>query len=82
MTKPINTTSPEFRARAEQRRRTWEATAFTSFDAVKAAEYAYWAAQPTHVVMTAVAEISAAAHGLKDIHVRRLQRPDRAPAQA
>ena len=82
MTQPIDTTSPEFRARAEQRRRTWGATAFAIFDDVKAAEYAYWATQPTHVVMTAVAEMAAAAHGLKDINVRRLQRPHRTPEQA
>ena len=47
----IDTTSPEFCARAEQRRRTWGAmTAFTDFDDVKDAEYAYWSTQPTHVV--------------------------------
>jgi hypothetical protein len=38
---PIDTTSPEFRARAERRRRTRGMTAFTSFDDVKAAEYGY-----------------------------------------
>jgi hypothetical protein len=80
--KPIDTTSQEFRARAELRRRTWSMTAVTNFDDVKAAEYAYWVTQPTHVVMAAVSEMSAAAHGLKDIHVRRLQRPHRAPEQA
>ncbi len=74
----IDTTSPESQARAEHRRRTWEGiTVFTSFDDVKAAEYAYWEAQPTHVVMTAVAEMAAAAHGLKGVHVRRLHRPHR-----
>ena len=77
---PIDTTSPEFRARAEHRRRTWGGiTVHKTFDDIKAAEYAYWATQPTHVVMTAVAEMSAAAHGLKGIHVRRLHRPQRAP---
>jgi hypothetical protein len=82
MANPIDTTSPEFLARAEQRRRTWAMTAVTNFDDVKAAEYAYWATQPAHVVMTAVAEMAAAAHGLKGIHVRRLQRPHRTPEQA
>jgi hypothetical protein len=82
MTKLVDTNSPEFRARAELRRRTWGMTAITNFNDVKAAEYAYWATQPTHVVMTAVAEMAASAHGLKDIHVRRLQRPHRAPEQA
>jgi hypothetical protein len=74
---PIDTTSPEFRARAEQRRRTWGMTTFTRFDDVKAAEYAYWAMQPTHAVMTAVAEMTTEAYAMKGIHVSRLQRPDR-----
>ena len=80
MKRPIDTTSPEFRARAQQRRRTWGAiTAFTNFDDVKEAEYVYWSTQPTHVVMATVSEMAAAAHGLKGIHVRRLPRPHRAP---
>ena len=77
---PIDTTSRDFRARAELCRRTWGGiTAFTNFEDVKAAEYAYWSMQPTHVVMTTVSEMAAAAHGLKGIHVRRLPRPHRAP---
>ena len=77
---PIDTNSPEFRARAQQRRQTWgDITVFTNFEEVKAAEYAYWAKQPTHVVMATVSEMAASAHGLKGIHVRRLPRPHRAP---
>jgi hypothetical protein len=76
---PIDTESPEFRARAEHRRRTWEGvTIHTNFDDIKRAEYAFWSTQPTHLVMTTVSEMSAAAHGLKGIHVRRLHRPHRA----
>jgi hypothetical protein len=71
----IDTESPEFRARAEQRQRTWAGiSVFANFGEVKAAEYAYWATQPTHVVMATVSEMAAAAHGLKGIHVRRLPR--------
>lgn len=74
----IDTDSPEFKARAEHRRRTWEGvTVHKNFDDIKIAEYAYWSTQPTHVVMTTVAEMAAAAHGLKGIHVRRLSRPHR-----
>lgn len=76
----INTTSPEFRARADERRRSWEGvTIHKNFEDIKTAEYAYWSTQPTHAVMTTVAEMAAAAHGLKGIHVRRLPRPHRAP---
>ena len=79
-TKPIDTIKAEFRARADQRRRTWAGvTAFTNFDDVKMAEYAYWSTQPAHVIMATVSEMAAAAHGLKGIHVRRLPRPHRAP---
>jgi hypothetical protein len=76
---PIDTTSPEFLARAEHRRRTWTMTRHTNFDNVKAAEYAYWATQPTHLVMTTVSEMSADAYAMKGIHVSRLQRTHRAP---
>jgi hypothetical protein len=55
---PLDTSSPEFRARAERRRATWTITRYNSLDEMKAAEYAYWAQQPTHVVMTAVSELS------------------------
>ena len=75
---PIDTTSPAFRARADERRRTWSLTIHDSFDDMKAAEYDRWSKQPTSVVMRTVSEMAAAAHGLKDIHVRRLHRPDRA----
>jgi hypothetical protein len=82
MPEPIDTTSSEFRARAERRRRTWNMTAYCTVDAMKASEYAYWSTQPSHVVMSTVAEMAAAAHGLKGIHVRRLQRPHRTAEQA
>ena len=81
-TEPIDTTSPEFRARAEQRRRTWGMTAFTNFDDVKIAEYAYWSTQPTHVVMATVSEMTTEAYAMRNINVSRLQRPHRAPQQA
>lgn len=70
----MDTTSPGFRARAARRRATWTITRFTELDAMKDAEYAYWATQPTHVVMTAVSEMSAAAHAMEGIHVRRISR--------
>lgn len=74
MAKSIDTTTPEFRANAERRRRTWSMTAHRNFDDVKAAEYAYWATQPTHVVMATVAEMTADAYAMKGIHVSRLPR--------
>jgi hypothetical protein len=82
MAEPIDTTSSEFLARAEQRRHTWKVTIHCSTDDMKASEYAYWSTQPTHLVMSTIAEMAAAAHGLKGIHVRRLQRPHRTPEQA
>jgi hypothetical protein len=82
-TKPaLDTDSPEFKARAAQRRRTWQGvTVHKAFDDIKAAEYAFWSTQPTHAVMKTVAEMAAAAHGLKGIHVRRLSRPHRSSEQ-
>jgi len=41
MPEPIDTTSPEFLARAERRRRTWSMTAHCRIDDMKASEYAY-----------------------------------------
>ena len=74
----IDTESPEFKARAEHRRRTWHGvTVHKNFDDMKTAEYAYWSTLPTHTVMATVSEMAAAAHDLKGIHVRRLSRPHR-----
>lgn len=75
----IDTSSAEFRARAELRRATWTITRYRDLDEMKAAEYAFWARQPTHVVMAAVSELSAEAYAMKGLHVSRLQRPHRAP---
>jgi hypothetical protein len=47
------------------------------FDAAKAAEYAYWATQPSHIVLSTVSEMTAEAYAVKGIHVSRLQRPHR-----
>ena len=49
-------------------------TAHRNFDDMKASEYAYWATQPTHVVMATVAEMTADAYAMKGIHVSRLPR--------
>jgi hypothetical protein len=86
MTKTIraapDASSADFRTRAERRRATWTITRYRSLDDMKAAEYAFWARQPTHVVMTAVSELSAEQYAMKGIHVSRLQRAHRAPEQA
>ena len=66
--------SAEFRARAEQRRATWTITRYDSLDARKAAEYAFWATQPTHVVMKTIAEMAADAYAMKGIHVSPYER--------
>jgi hypothetical protein len=71
---PVDTTSPEFLARAEHRRRTWTMTAHTDFDQIKIDEYRNWQAQPDHVRIAAISEISADAYAMKGQHVRRLQR--------
>jgi hypothetical protein len=76
---PVDISSAEFRARAERRRATWTITRYRSLDEMKAAEYVFWARQPTHVVMTAVSELSADAYAMKGIHVSRLQRTHRTP---
>jgi hypothetical protein len=78
----LDTSSPEFRARAERRRATWTTTRYRSLDEMKVAEYAFWAQQPTHVVMAAVSELSAELYAMKGVHVSRLQRARRAPEQA
>ena len=81
-TKPIDTDDPGFRARAERRRATWSLTRYHDLEAMKTDEYAYWATQPTHVVMRAIAEMTADAYAMKGIDVSRLQRPHHAPEQA
>jgi hypothetical protein len=78
----LDTSSADFRARAERRRATWTITRYRSHDEMKAAEYAFWAQQPTHVVMTAVSELSAELYAMKGVHVSRLQRAHRTPEQA
>jgi hypothetical protein len=74
----IDTSSPEFLARAEERRRTWSVTRYASLDAMKAAEYRSWASVPDPIKFSAISKISAAAFALKGIHVQRLPRPHRA----
>ena len=74
MRKPIDTDSPEFRANAERRRQTWSVTAFKKIGDMKAAEYAYWATQPAHIIMATVADMTADAYAMKGIDVSRLQR--------
>ena len=74
MTKPIDTTSPEFRARAEHRRATWTMTRCDNFDQMKADEYAYWQSQPGHARIAAISELAAEHYAMKGQHVRRLQR--------
>ena len=81
-TKPIDTDDAAFRARAERRRATWTLTRYHDLNQMKADEYAFWATQPTHVVMAAIAEMTADAYAMKGIHVSRLQRPHRAPEPA
>jgi hypothetical protein len=78
----LDTSSAEFRARAGRRRATWTITRYRSFDEMKAAEYAFWAQQPTHAVMTAVSELSAELYAMKGIHVSRLRRAHRNRARS
>lgn len=48
---------------------------FASLKDMKAEEYRYWHSRPVHERMSAVAEITLAAYGLKgSTHVPRLQR--------
>jgi hypothetical protein len=75
----LDTSSTEFRTRAERRRATWTITRYRDLAAMKAAEHVFWAQQPTHVVMTAVSEMTPEAYAMKGIHVSRLQRPHRDP---
>ena len=75
----FDTTSPAFKARAEQRRRTWEVRRYASFDDFKVNEYRYWATQPIHVKVKTISEMTAEAYAMKGIHVRRIQRTHRAP---
>lgn len=76
---PIDTTSPEFVARAAERRRTWSMTRYSSLDAMKAAEYRSWAQLSDTAKFAAISEVSAAAFALKGTHVQRLHRPHRTP---
>jgi hypothetical protein len=76
---PVDTSSPEFLARAARRRATWMLARHPDLDAAKAAEYAFWARQPAHVVMAAVSELTAEVYAMKGMHVSRLQRPHSAP---
>jgi hypothetical protein len=75
----IDTSSPEFLARAEERRRTWSIKVHTNFDDIKADEYRNWATLPDPVKFATISEVSATAFALKGIHVQRLPRPHRAP---
>ena len=75
----VDTSSPEFKARAEERRRTWSITRHASLDAMKDAEYRGWATLPDPVKFATICEVSATAFALKGIHVPRLPRPHRAP---
>ena len=49
---------------------------YASHQEMKADEYRYWQSRPVHERMTAVAELTRAAYGLKELppDVRRLQR--------
>lgn len=78
MKRPIDTSSPEFRARAEKRRELWTLVRHDDHASMKGAEYAYWANQPTHAVMAAVSKMATEAYAMKGIHVSRLSRPYRA----
>jgi hypothetical protein len=71
---PFDTNSPEFRARAEQRRRTWSMTRFDDFNQIKADEYRHWHAQPDHIRIAAISELAMEHYTMKGLHVRRLQR--------
>ena len=64
----MDTSSPEFLARAK-RRASWSITSYHDLDALKAAEYAYWATQPTHVVMATVSAMTTETYAMKGIHV-------------
>jgi hypothetical protein len=77
--KSLDTSTAEFRARAERRRATWTITRYRDLEQMKAAEYAFWAQQPTHVVMATISEMTTEAYAMKGIHVSRLQRPHRTP---
>ena len=74
---PIDTESPEFRARAEERRRTWTMTVHHNFEDIKTAEYRFWATQPAHVAVAAVSEMTTEAYAMRGVRVSRLQRTPR-----
>ena len=67
-------TDEERRARAEHRQATCTIKRLTSFESMKADEYAYWQSVPTHVRMAAISELTTMAYAMKGIHVSRLQR--------
>ena len=73
MSKPMKHDSPEFRAAAEKRRRTWSMQRYTDLDQMKADEYAYWQSRPGHERLTAVSELATEHYAMKGQHVRRLQ---------
>lgn len=54
----------------------WTLRRFTSFDAMKAEEYAYWQSRPAHERIAAISEITTEAYRMKEpaINVSRLQR--------
>jgi hypothetical protein len=62
------------RARAEHRRATWTIKRHTSFESMKADEYAYWQSVPTHVRMAAISELTTEQYAMKGIVVGRMQR--------
>jgi hypothetical protein len=74
MKRPLATSSPEFRARAERRRRTWNLTRYDDLDAMKKDEYAFWQSQPGHMRIAAISEMTTAQYAMKGQHVPRLQR--------
>jgi hypothetical protein len=55
---PVDTSSPEFLARAEERRRTWSVTVHTTFDDIKAAEYRSWATLPDPVKFATISQVT------------------------
>jgi hypothetical protein len=71
---PIDTTNPEFLARAARRRATWTITCHDDFNQMKADEYRYWQSQPGHARIAAISELSDEGYAMKGQHVRRLQR--------
>ena len=71
--KEIDTSSPEFLARAALRRATWTMTRYDSLDEMKAAEYRFWQSQPGHVRIAAISELAEDQYAMKGQYVQRLQ---------